>query len=98
MAEPTNQQITDKVDALADKVDALATVQTETNAKVDALHETMMRELQYVIREIHRVEEGGPRPNESTCEYPCPIRGCDHVLNRDDLPLVGEVAAGAPVP
>ncbi len=50
------------------------------NERIDALGQTMMRQFEYVIREIRRVEEGVPRSDSRDREYPCPINGCGQVF------------------
>lgn len=77
----TNQQLAETIDALPEKLtERIDAVAAKVDQRFDSLHDTMMRQFQSVIREIHRVEKGGPPPNGSAREYPCPIDGCDHVF------------------
>ena len=62
---------------LANQIAALGRI---TEQRFDSLEQTMMAQFEYVLREIRRVEDGGPRQDGREREYACPINGCDHVF------------------
>lgn len=51
----TNAQLAEKIDWLDHRIDGLADM-------IAALNNRMMAQFEYLIREIHRVEDGRPRP------------------------------------